>query len=396
MIVGRRSATKTGTGEEMKIHEYQAKQLFREFGIPTTCDVTVATPYEAECAAEVMGIPVVLKAQVHTGGRGKAGGVKLAQRLDEVGPAAEKILSLTIKGFPVHKLIVCPAVGIQSESYLSLLIDRATSKIVFVGCADGGMEIEETAKTCPSSILRYEVTASALARLTIEECLPFARQLVTGDDQAHAVARMMMAMGRLFAERDCSLIEINPLVVEETGAVTALDAKILFDDNALYRRPDNVAMRDLASEDPDELTAREGNVTFVRLDGNIGCMVNGAGLAMATMDIIKHFGGSPANFLDAGGSSDPGKVLAGLKLITKDPNVRAIFINIFGGITRCDDIAKGILAAKEQFDMSLPIVVRLAGTNACEGQALIAGTDMIVADTLEQGAQWAVGLGNQA
>jgi succinyl-CoA synthetase beta subunit len=378
----------------MKIHEYQAKQLFKEYGIPTTRDYMITTPHEAECVAEMIGLPVVLKAQVHTGGRGKAGGVKLAQRLDQVAPYAADILSLTIKGFPVRKLIVGPAVGIVSESYLSLLIDRATSKIVFVGCADGGMEIEDTAKTCPSSILRFEVTATALPKLTVDECLPFARQLVRGEDQACEVAGMMTSMGRLFAERDCSLIEINPLVVEETGVVTALDAKVLFDDNALFRQPANVEMRDMDSEDPDELIAREGNVTFVRLDGNIGCMVNGAGLAMGTMDIIKHFGGSPANFLDAGGSSDPKKVLAGLRLITKDPNVKAIFINIFGGITRCDDIAKGILAAKEQFDMNLPIVVRLAGTNACEGQDLIAGTDMIVADTLEQGAQRAVRLGN--
>ena len=380
----------------MKIHEYQAKELFKEFRIPTTRDYMVTTPHEAVCVAEMIGLPVVLKAQVHCGGRGKAGGVKLAQRLDQVEPYAKAILALTIKDFPVRKLLVGPALGIQSESYLSLLIDRATSKIVFVGCAEGGMEIEETAKTCPSSILRFEVTANSLRRLTVEECLPFARLLLSSDDHAHAVARMMISMGKLFAERDCSLIEINPLVVDESGAVTALDAKVLFDDNALYRQPENVALRDLTSEDADELTAREGNVTFVRLDGNIGCMVNGAGLAMGTMDIIKHFGGSPANFLDAGGSSDPGKVLAGLKLITKDPNVRAIFINIFGGITRCDDIAKGILEAKKQFNMSLPIVVRLAGTNSCEGQELIAGTDMMVAETLEQGAQWAVRLGNQA
>ena len=378
----------------MNIHEYQAKGLLREFGIPTTCDYMVTTPYEAEYVAEMVGLPVVLKAQVHCCGRGKAGGVKLAQRLDQVGPHAEAILALTIKGFPVRKLLVGPAVGIQTESYLSLLIDRATSTIVFVGCADGGIDIEDTAKTCPSTILRFEVTTNALRKLTTEECLPFARNLVSGDDQAHSVARIMTAMGKLFAERDCSMIEINPLVVEESGAVTALDAKITFDDNALYRQPDNVAMRDLTCEDPDEVTARESNVTFVRLEGNIGCMVNGAGLAMGTMDIIKRLGGYPANFLDAGGSSDPGKVLAGLKLITKDPNVRAIFINIFGGITRCDDIAKGILAAKEEFDMSLPIVVRLAGNNECEGQALIAGTDMILANTLEEGAQWAIRLGN--
>jgi len=378
----------------MKIHEYQAKQLFREYGIPTTRDILVTTPYEAECVAELMGLPVVLKAQVHSGGRGKAGGVKMACRLDQVAAVAEEMLRLTIKGYPVRKILVCPAVRIESESYLSLLIDRSTSKIVFVGCPQGGMEIEETAQTCPTSILRYEVPAAILGHLTTDECMPFAEQLVDGTSQAEAVARIMVAMGRMFVARDCSLIEINPLVVEERGVVTALDAKVLFDDNALFRHPENAEMRDLSSEDQDELTAKENNVTFIRLSGDIGCMVNGAGLAMGTMDIVKHFGGSPANFLDAGGSSDPNKVLAGLRLITKDPSVRCIFINIFGGITRCDDIAKGILAAKEQFDIPLPIVVRLAGTNCREGQALIAGTDMIVANTLEEGAQCAVRLGN--
>lgn len=380
----------------MKTHEYQAKQLFRRYGIPTTTDAIVSTPDEAECAAEMLSMPIALKAQVHSGGRGKAGGVKIVCSLDEVAPTARKILSLTIGGYPVRKLMVTPAIKIRSESYLGLLIDRAVSKVVFIGCAEGGMEIEETAKTCPGKLLRFELTAGRLRELTEEECLPFARDLIGERDQAGRVAAVMVAMSKMFIERDCSLVEINPLVVDREGKLLALDAKVIFDDNALFRHPENTALRDLLDEDPDEVDARESNVSFVRLDGQIGCMVNGAGLAMATMDIIKHSGGSPANFLDAGGSSDPAKVLTGLRLIARDKNVRAIFINIFGGITRCDDIARGILAAKEQFDLSVPIVIRLAGTNEREGKALIAGTDMIAADSLERGARMAVALGGKA
>ena len=380
----------------MKIHEYQAKVLFGEYGIPTTRDIMVKTSPDAYNAARILGLPVILKAQVHAGGRGKAGGVKLARRLDNVVPLAEEILGLTIKDLPVRKLLVGSAVDIRSEHYLSVLIDRGVSKVVFIGCAEGGMEIEETAKTCPGKILRFEVPAARLSELTEAECLPFATDLMTDPAPAAETARIMVAMAKMLKQRDCSLIEINPLVVDESGSVIALDGKVVLDDNALFRHPETAELRDVEAEDPDETAAREGNLTFVRLDGDIGCMVNGAGLAMATMDIVKHFGGSPANFLDAGGSSDPNKVVAGFKLILQDPRVKVIFINIFGGITRCDDIAKGILAARDQFEMRVPIVIRLVGTNEQEGCALIAGTEMICANTLEEGAKMAVAISQKA
>ncbi len=374
----------------MKIHEYQAKELFQEFGLPTSTGKVAATAAAAESIATELGLPVVLKAQVHVGGRGKAGGVKIVSEAAEVKPTAEKILGLTIKGLPVRKLLVAPAVDIQTEVYLSLLIDRGASRFVFIGCAAGGVEIEETAKTAPEKILRFEVDADKIAVLSPNDCLPLARKLLSDERQAGETAAIMATMGKLFAAKDCSLVEINPLIVDDSGQVVALDAKMLFDDNALPRQPANVELRDLDFEDQDELDAKAGGLSFIRLDGDIGCMVNGAGLAMATMDIIKHFGGSPANFLDVGGSSNPEKVVLAFKLILKDPSVKIILINIFGGITRCDDIAKGILLAREQFEVKVPIVIRLVGTNQEAGRRLLAGTDMIVAATLEEGARKAV------
>jgi succinyl-CoA synthetase beta subunit len=374
----------------MKIHEYQAKGLFREFGIPVQTGAAVATPHEAAAAAGEMGLPVVLKAQVHVGGRGKAGGVKLVDKAEAVAPAAEKILGLTIKGLPVRKILVSPAVDIASEAYLSLLIDRGASKLVFIGCAEGGIEIEETARTSPEKILRLEVPSARIGALEPADCLDFAGKLFRDPAHARAAAVLMTKMGRLFKERDCELIEINPLVVTGQGEVMALDAKVLLDDNGLFRHPENEALRDVDSENADELEAKRAGLSFIRLDGSIGCMVNGAGLAMATMDIIKHFGGAPANFLDVGGSSNPNKVVIAFKAILKDPKVRLILINIFGGITRCDDIARGILAAREQIAVPVPIVVRLVGTNQKEGRALLKDTEMTVASTLEEGARLAV------
>jgi succinyl-CoA synthetase beta subunit len=374
----------------MKIHEYQAKGLFREFGIPVQAGAAVASPHEAAAAAGEMGLPVVLKAQVHVGGRGKAGGVKLVDKAEAVAPAAQRILGLTIKGLPVRKILVSPAVDIASEVYLSLLIDRGASKLVFIGCAEGGVEIEETAKTSPEKILRLEVPSARIGALEPADCLAFARNLFSGPAHARAAAVLMTKMARLFKERDCELIEINPLVITGQGDLLALDAKVLLDDNGLFRHPQNEALRDVDSENADELEAKRAGLTFIRLDGNIGCMVNGAGLAMATMDIIKHFGGAPANFLDVGGSSNPNKVVTAFKAILKDPKVRLILINIFGGITRCDDIARGILAAREQIHVPVPIVVRLVGTNQKEGRALLKDTEMTVASTLEEGARLAV------
>lgn len=380
----------------MKIHEYQGKQLFDEFGIPTTLGMVASTPDEAVAVAEKIGMPVVIKAQVHTGGRGKAGGVRVVEKLEDVRGIAEAILALRIKDLPVRKVMVAQSCDITSESYLSLLIDRGASKMVFIGCAEGGVEIEETAKKTPEKILRLEFSVKQMRNLTEADCMDFAGKLMTDPKHVSEAADIMVRMAKMFLDLDCSLVEINPLIIDGNDTVHALDAKVLFDDNALYRHPQLAELYDPETEDPDELIAKENNLTFVRLDGEVGCMVNGAGLAMTTMDIIKHFGGSPANFLDAGGSSDPAKVVAGLKLILSDPKVKTIFINIFGGITRCDDIAKGIIAAREQFDVPVPVVIRLVGTNEAEGRAMIAGTGMISAETLEEGAQKAVEVSKRA
>lgn len=380
----------------MKIHEYQAKDLFREFGIPAPEGTAVRTADDAVKAAEVYGLPVVLKAQVHVGGRGKAGGVKVVTKAADIKPAAEKILGLTIKELPVRQLLVTPAANIATEVYLSILIDRGARKAVFIGCAEGGVEIEVTAKESPEKILRHEVPAAQLASATADQFTGFASKLFSDAGQAAQAAAIMAKMAKLFIEKDCSLVEINPLIVDDQGTVIALDAKVLIDDNALFRHPELLALRDMDSEDVDELAAKEEGLSFIRLDGNIGCMVNGAGLAMATMDTIKHFGGDPANFLDVGGSSNPKKVVAAFKMILKDPSVKVILINIFGGITRCDDIARGILQSLDECEVPIPIIVRLIGTNEEEGRELLEGTKLISANTLEEGATKAAGIGGTA
>ena len=380
----------------MKLHEYQGKALFRDYAIPTTEGVVITDAQQAAAAVDSVGLPAVLKAQVHVGGRGKAGGVKLVHERAQAEPVARQILALNIKGLPVRKVLVAPAAEIAKEVYLSVLIDRGARTAVFIGCADGGVEIEETAKTAPEKILRLEVEAVSLSDLPLEEALPFAQQLFADAKQAGQAADIMAKMAKLFLEKDCSLVEINPLIVDGAGNVVALDAKVLLDDNALYRHDDLVELRDPDSEDMDELAAKQIGLSFIRLDGNIGCMVNGAGLAMATMDTIKHFGGEPANFLDVGGSSDPKKVVAAFQMILKDPKVKVILINIFGGITRCDDIAKGILASLEQFEVKVPIVVRLVGTNETEGRRLLEGTDLITVATLEEGATRAAQMGGKS
>lgn len=378
----------------MKIHEYQAKELFREFDIPISDGTVATTAKEALKAAEDYGMPVVIKAQVHVGGRGKAGGVKLVKDLSEVGATTETILGLTIKDLPVRKVLVGRGVTIEKEVYLSILLDRATRKAVFIGCAEGGIEIEETAKTNPEKIHRIECTAAELADLTPGALEPFAAKLFSQPSTIGAAVDLMQKMGKLFSEKDASLIEINPLIVDGNGKLIALDAKMMIDDNALFRHPELEELRDMDSEDADELMAKEEGLSFIQLDGNIGCMVNGAGLAMATMDTIKHFGGDPANFLDVGGSSDPQKVVTAFKLILKNPDIKVILINIFGGITRCDDIAKGILTSLDELDVPVPIIVRLIGTNEEEGRAILEGTPLIPADTLEDAATKAAGMGD--
>lgn len=380
----------------MKLHEYQGKELFRQYGIPTPPGEVVRKAVDAVRAASIMGTPVVLKAQVHVGGRGKAGGVKVVQKVTDVEPVARQIFGLTIKGLPVKQILVTPAANIAKEVYLSILVDRGARKAVFIGCAEGGVEIEVTAKESPEKILRLEVPAAKLKSAAAADFTEYARTLFPDASHADQAADIMARMARLFVEKDCSLVEINPLIVDDKGKVIALDAKVLIDDNALFRHPELVEMRDLDSEDVDELKAKEEGLSFIRLDGTIGCMVNGAGLAMATMDTIKHFGGAPANFLDVGGSSNPKKVVAAFKLILKDPDVKVILINIFGGITRCDDIARGILESLNGFSVNVPLVVRLIGTNEAEGRKLLEGTKLITATTLEEGATTASKLGAQA
>lgn len=380
----------------MKLHEYQAKALFREYGIPCPPDEMVTTASDAVAAVGRIGLPAVLKAQVHVGGRGKAGGVKLVKSAEEVKPTAEKILSLTIKDLPVRRLLIAPAAEIKKEVYLSILIDRGSRSAVFIGCADGGVEIEETAKTNPDAILRYQVTAAELPSLSHAKLMGFATKLFSNAKQAAATADIMVKLAKLFFEKDASLIEINPLIADGADNIVALDAKMIVDDNAMFRHPELEPLRDMDSENPDELEAKAQGLSFIPLDGSIGCMVNGAGLAMATMDTIKHVGGNPANFLDVGGSSSPDKVVTAFRLILKNPDVTAILINIFGGITRCDDIAKGILKSLEQMDVPVPIVVRLVGTNEEEGRRILEGTALTSATTLVDGARKATELGAKA
>ncbi|MFP6615003.1 MAG: ADP-forming succinate--CoA ligase subunit beta [Candidatus Hydrogenedentota bacterium] len=380
----------------MKLHEYQAKALFREYDIPCPSDCAADSADEAVKAANEMGLPVVIKAQVHVGGRGKAGGVKVVTDAAELQSTAEAILSLTIKELPVRKVMVTPCLNIATEVYLSVLLDRSSRSVMFVGCADGGVEIEETAKTSPEKILTLECTSTELKEPNEAKLLEFAQKLFEGESQAQETVEMMKKMGKLFIEKDASLIEINPLITNDKGTVIALDAKMMIDDNALFRHPELEELRDMDSEDIDELEAGEKGLSFIRLDGNIGCMVNGAGLAMATMDTIKHFGGNPANFLDVGGSSNPEKVVEAFKLILKDENVKSILINIFGGITRCDDIANGILESLKVMDVPVPIVVRLVGTNEKEGRALLEGTKLGTATTLEDGATQVAKFGESA
>ncbi|GMV99716.1 MAG: succinate--CoA ligase [ADP-forming] subunit beta [Candidatus Hydrogenedentota bacterium] len=380
----------------MKLHEYQGKELFQLYGIPAPSGVVVTKAEDAVSAAKTLGLPVVLKAQVHVGGRGKAGGVKVVSDADTVKATAEKILALSIKDLPVRKLLVTPASDIKTEVYLSILIDRGARKAVFIGCAEGGVEIEVTAKVSPEKILRLEVPAVDLKALPKALAEPFASKLFTDNKHVAQTVDIMAKMAKLFVEKDCALVEVNPLIVDGNDNVVALDAKVLLDDNALFRHPEMNELRDMDSEDADELGAKEQGLSFIRLSGQIGCMVNGAGLAMATMDTIKHFGGEPANFLDVGGSSNPKKVVAAFKLILKDPDVNVILINIFGGITRCDDIAKGILQSLDEMDVNVPIIVRLVGTNEVEGRKLLEGTKLTPVQTLEEGATKAAQLGGKS
>ncbi|MFV9505565.1 MAG: ADP-forming succinate--CoA ligase subunit beta [Oscillochloridaceae bacterium umkhey_bin13] len=373
----------------MKLHEYQARDLLAKFGIPVTGGGVATTPAEARAIAEQLGRPVVVKAQVFVGGRGKAGGVKLAATPDEAEAAASQILGMSIKGLIVEKVLVAEAITYQKEIYLSAILDRATKRITMIASAEGGVEIEEVAKQNPDAIIKL----SAHPKLGLQDYqareLAFAIGLTDGK-QARQFAQIASALYQVFVASDASLAEINPLVIREDGRLQALDSKVLLDDSALFRHPDLAAMRDASDEPEAERVAREADITFIKLDGDIGCMVNGAGLAMATMDVVKLYGGEPANFLDIGGGAGKDKVKAALQIILADPNVKAVMFNIFGGITRVDEVARGIIAALEEVPTEVPMIARLTGTNEAEGLRLLESSQLIPAVSLADAAQKAV------
>ena len=345
----------------MNIHEYQAKEIFRKYGIPIPPGEVATTPEEAEAIARKFGTTVVVKAQVHAGGRGKAGGVKLAKNPAEAGKVAAQILKLTIKGLPVQKVLVTPAADIASEAYVGIIVDRASKRAVFMASPAGGIDIEEVAAKTPEKLMKHSVDPRY--GLQTFEAMELAFFLYSDMKQVRAAAKILQQLYKAFSENGGSLAEINPLVTTAAGEIVALDAKMVIDDNELDRRPDIAALRDESAEDPSEVDARKASLTFIKLEGNVGCVVNGAGLAMATMDLVKYYGGEPANFLDIGGSSNPEKVVAALRIITSDPSVKAILFNIFGGITRTDDVANGIVTAIKQNPLKVPLVIRLTGTN---------------------------------
>lgn len=345
----------------MDIHEYQAKEILRTAGIPVPPGEVATTPDEAEAIARRLGGRVVVKAQVHTGGRGKAGGVKLASTPEEARAHAERILGMDIRGFTVARVLVTPAEDIASEAYVGILVDRASKAPLFMVSAEGGVDIEEVAATNPDAIVKLAVDPRY--GLLPHQAYGLACALYSDPGQVKQATRIMGQLHEAFRGAGASMAEINPLIVTPGGEVKAIDAKISLDDNELFRHPGIEAYRDSSSEPWAETRAREAGLSFVKLEGNVGCCVNGAGLAMATMDLVKFYGGEPANFLDIGGSSNPEKVVAALEIITADPSVKAILFNIFGGITRCDDVARGIVEATKRIDITVPIVIRLTGTN---------------------------------
>jgi succinyl-CoA synthetase beta subunit len=374
----------------MNIHEYQAKAVLREFGVPVPRGIAAFSVEEAEKAAHQLGGPVwVIKAQIHAGGRGKAGGVKVVKAIEDLKREAERMLGSTLvthqtgpKGKVVNRLYIEEGAAIEREFYLSAVVDRATSRLAFVVSTQGGMDIEEVARTSPEKIITFSVDPAT--GIMAHHGRRAARAL--GLKQVEAMLPRLYAA---FVAKDMSLLEINPLVATKEGGLICLDAKIGFDDNALYRHADIMALRDLTEEDEKEIEASKYDLNYVALDGTIGCMVNGAGLAMATMDIIKLYGEQPANFLDVGGGATADKVAAAFKIITSDPNVKGILVNIFGGIMRCDVIAEGVVAAVKEIGLAVPLVVRLEGTNVDKGKEIIATSNLNVtsADDLDDAAQ---------
>ncbi|MBR3178087.1 MAG: ADP-forming succinate--CoA ligase subunit beta [Clostridia bacterium] len=384
----------------MKIHEYQAKELLKEYGAPVPEGTVCLTPEEVFNAAKALG-PCVLKAQIHSGARGKAGGVKFASTAKEAEELAGKMFGMTLvtnqtgpQGRTVRRILVTDAVKVRKEYYLSVTGDMARAGLLIIGSSEGGTEIEDTAKNHPEAII--QVPVSAVEGLKYYEMLETADRMNIPMEQREQFYTLLKAMVRLYLEKDCSLVEINPLVETEEGNLLCLDAKVNFDDNALFRHPEITMLRDIAEEDEKEYRASQYDLNYVSLTGNIGCLVNGAGLAMATMDIIRKFGGYPANFLDVGGSATAEKVAAAFKILLSDPNVKAIFINIFGGIMKCDIIAEGVVAAAKETGLAVPLVVRLEGTNVEKGREILSrsGMNIVSAKDMADGAHKAVCLAN--
>ena len=378
----------------MKIHEYQAKEIFASYGLPVDKSILCRSVEDAVKAYNQLDSQkVIVKAQVHTGGRGKAGGVKLSDGEIELRKHAAAILGMDIRGFTVDRILVGQAVSIEKEYYVSYVIDRNSKSAILMLSREGGMDIEEVARTTPEKIHKFVIDPAVGVPDYLAREAAF--KLFDDMEQVRQAAPIFRKLYRLFVESDASLAEINPLVLTKEGSIMAIDAKMTFDDNALFRHPKIAALKELTDEEKKEQNARDKGFSYVHLGGDIGCMVNGAGLAMATMDMIKLYGGDPANFLDIGGSSNPTKVIEAMKLLLSDKNVKVVLINIFGGITRCDDVASGLLEAFRQIKTHVPIVIRLTGTNEKEGRALLQGTHFHVAETMGDATRMAVELTKQ-
>ncbi len=374
----------------MKIHEYQAKEVFGKYGIPTPKGRVATTPEEVKKIAEEIGGLVAVKSQVHVGGRGKAGGIKIAKTPDEAYEAGKAILGMDIKGLTVEKVLVEEGSDIDREFYLGIVQDRAAQAPVLMASAEGGVEIEEVAKNNPDAI--HKAWADPFLGLHSYQAYDLARKLTGDAKEARVVAGILLKLYRVFVESDASLAEINPFVATKSGDFIALDGKINIDDNALDRHPGMAEGRDDVPET--ELRAKEAGLSFVPLDGDVACIVNGAGLAMTTMDLIKLYGGEPANFLDVGGSSSPDKIILAMDIIMENPNVKSILVNIFGGITRCDDVAKGLLMALEEHPLDVPLIVRLTGTNEDEAREILAKAGITAGSDMDEAVKAAVKAAN--
>jgi succinyl-CoA synthetase beta subunit len=372
----------------MRLHEYQSKSLFSKYGIPIPKGRIASSAKEAKQISEELGGKVVIKSQVLVGGRGKAGGIRLAKTNKEAEEYATEILGMEVKGIPVRKVLVDEAVSISKEIYLSIANDRNSQKPILMASSAGGIDIEETAFKTPEKIIKR--TIDPMIGLRDYQLRDIAISIDLDRKYWKSFSEIISALWRLYVDTDATIVEINPLVITADEKLIALDAKVVLDDNAMFRHSDLAEMRDIDEEAPAEVEGRKFGVVFIKLDGNIGCLVNGAGLAMATMDIIKLLGGTPANFLDIGGGASSEKVVAAFRIILSDPNVKAILINVFGGITRCDEVAKGILGAMKLIKPEIPVIVRLVGTNRDEGMKMLEGSNLITADSLYSAAKIAI------